>query len=89
MDFQEAAEEAKEEMRKFTERMRERDVYMRSVVESVNALKKSLKESDLKKEQLQKDIQDMKKNVEDCARRVCHLIDFSSLIFEFFAAIEF
>lgn len=60
-------------MKKFTERMRERDAYMRSVVETVNELRKSLKESDLKKEQLQKDIQDMKKNVEDCARRVCHL----------------
>lgn len=61
-------------MQKFTERMRERDAYMRSVVEAMNALKKSLKESDLKKEQLQKDIQDMKKNVEDCARRVCYLM---------------
>ncbi|KAL3994489.1 RecF/RecN/SMC N terminal domain family protein [Acanthocheilonema viteae] len=69
----EAAEEAKKEMQKFTERMRERDAYIRSVVETVNALKKSLKESDLKKEQLQKDIQDMKKNVEDCARRAARL----------------
>ncbi|CAG9531598.1 unnamed protein product [Cercopithifilaria johnstoni] len=69
----EAAEEAKKEMQKFTERMRERDAYMRSVIETVNALKKNLTESDLKKEQLQKDIQDMKKNVEDCARRAARL----------------
>uniref|UniRef100_A0A915PWC6 Structural maintenance of chromosomes protein n=1 Tax=Setaria digitata TaxID=48799 RepID=A0A915PWC6_9BILA len=69
----EAAEEAKKEMQKFTEKMRERDAYMRSVVETVNALKKSLKESDLKKEQLQKDIQDMKKNVEDCSKRAVRL----------------
>lgn len=71
-------------MQKFTEKMRERDAYIRSVVETVNALKKSLKESDLKKEQLQKDIQDMEKNVEDCARRVCYLITTLCLRFQFF-----
>uniref|UniRef100_A0A8R1TJ54 Structural maintenance of chromosomes protein n=1 Tax=Onchocerca volvulus TaxID=6282 RepID=A0A8R1TJ54_ONCVO len=78
----EAADEAKKEMQKFTERMRERDAYMRSVVEAMNALKKSLKESDLKKEQLQKDIQDMKKNVEDCARRATKLEKQHSWIME-------
>lgn len=50
--------------------MREHDAYMRSVVETVHALKKSLKEFDMKKEQLQKDIQDMKKSSEECAKRV-------------------
>ncbi|VDN89119.1 unnamed protein product [Brugia pahangi] len=78
----EEAEEAKKEMQKFTERMRERDAYIRSVVEMVNALKKSLKESDLKKEQLQKDIQDMKKNVEDCSRRAARLEKQHSWIME-------
>uniref|UniRef100_A0A1I8EKE5 Structural maintenance of chromosomes protein n=1 Tax=Wuchereria bancrofti TaxID=6293 RepID=A0A1I8EKE5_WUCBA len=78
----EAAEEAKKEMQKFTEKMRERDAYIRSVVETVNALKKSLKELDLKKEQLQKDIQDMKKNVEDCSRRAARLEKQHSWIME-------
>lgn len=63
--------------------MRERDAYMRTVIETVSALKKSLKESDLKKEQLQKDVQDMKKNVEDCARRVCDKICILFMIFQF------
>ncbi|OZC11181.1 RecF/RecN/SMC protein [Onchocerca flexuosa] len=78
----EAADEAKKEMQKFTEKMRERDAYMRSVVETMNALKKSLKESDLKKEQLQKDIQDMKKNIEDCTRRATRLEKQHSWIME-------
>ncbi|KAM3719094.1 Structural maintenance of chromosomes protein [Dirofilaria immitis] len=78
----EATDEAKKEMQNFMERMRERDAYMRSVVETVNALKKSLKESDLKKEQLQKDIQDMKKNVEDCTKRATRLEKQHSWIME-------
>ncbi|MCP9262000.1 Structural maintenance of chromosomes protein [Dirofilaria immitis] len=75
-------EENVSKAKNFMERMRERDAYMRSVVETVNALKKSLKESDLKKEQLQKDIQDMKKNVEDCTKRATRLEKQHSWIME-------
>ncbi|VDN04581.1 unnamed protein product [Thelazia callipaeda] len=52
------------------ERMRERDAYMRSVIETLNEFKKKLKEYDIKKDQLQKDLLDVKKSVDECARRV-------------------
>ena len=57
-------------MEAFTEKMREHDVHIRSVMENVNDLKKSLKESDLNKEQLQQDLQSLKKNIETRTKRV-------------------
>lgn len=63
-------DEAQNDLKRFTERMREHDEYVRTMVEEVNALQKSSKEAELKKDQLKKDLQDMKKNVEDCTKRV-------------------
>lgn len=57
-------------MEAFTEKMREHDVQIRSVMENVNDLKKKLKESDLNKEQLQQDLQSLKKNIETRTKRV-------------------
>lgn len=50
--------------------MRKHDAHIHDVVDAINNIKKRLKEADLKKDALKKDLHEMRRSVEDCTKRV-------------------
>lgn len=63
-------ETVQEELQIYNDRMRKHDAHIHDVVDAINNIKKRLKEADLKKDALKKDLHEMRRSVEDCTKRV-------------------
>uniref|UniRef100_A0A0N4UFC7 SMC_N domain-containing protein n=1 Tax=Dracunculus medinensis TaxID=318479 RepID=A0A0N4UFC7_DRAME len=58
-------ETVQEELQIYNDRMRKHDAHIHDVVDAINNIKKRLKEADLKKDALKKDLHEMRRSVED------------------------